>query len=268
MPPGRLRWPRRMNLLFEAPLLVLPPLFAALLGCLVLGRRLGVRDASSGAERSEVGAVDGAVFALLGLLIAFTFSGAADRFERRRTLIVHEANTIGTAYLRLDVLPPATQPALRESFRRYVDARLAIYRAIPDIAAVHEATRRADALQDEIWRQAVSACQASQGWRPDQVVLPAINEMIDITTTRAMALQTHPPAIIYFMLFGLALVSSVLAGYAMAGGARARRMHAAAFALVLTATVYVILDLEFPRGGLIRIDSADQLLVDARAKMR
>ena len=182
--------------------------------------------------------------------------------------LTHEANTIGTAYLRLDVLPPATQPALRESFRRYVDARLAIYRAIPDIAAVHEATRRADALQDEIWRQAVSACQASQGWRPDQVVLPAINEMIDITTTRAMALQTHPPAIIYFMLFGLALVSSVLAGYAMAGGARARRMHAAAFALVLTATVYVILDLEFPRGGLIRIDSADQLLVDARAKMR
>ncbi|HSP19609.1 MAG TPA: hypothetical protein VLQ79_08845 [Myxococcaceae bacterium] len=257
-----------MNLLLEAPLLVSPVLFVALLGCLVLGRRLGVRDAASGTELGGVGTIDGAVFALLGLLIAFSFSGAAERFERRRTLIVHEANAIGTAYFRLDVLPPPTQPALRESFRRYVDARLAIYRAIPDVAAVREATRRADALQDEIWKQAVSACQASQGWRPDQVVLPAINEMIDITTTRAMALETHPPVIIYVMLFALALVSSVLAGYAMAGGARARRLHTTAFALVLTSTVYVIVDLEYPRGGLIRVDAADQLLVDVREKMR
>lgn len=257
-----------MELLFQAPLLVLPILFGALLGCLALGRRLGVRDAASGAERSEVGAIDGAVFALLGLLIAFTFSGAADRFERRRTLIAHEANAIGTAYLRLDVLPPATQPALRESFRRYVDARLAIYRAIPDMAAVHEALRRAETLQDEIWRQAVSACQASPGWRPDPVVLPAINEMIDITTTRTVATQDHPPTVIYVMLVALALVASVLAGYAMAGGVRARRIHAAAFALVLSATIYVIVDLEFPRAGLIRIDAADQLLVGVREKMR
>ncbi|MGZ3444279.1 MAG: bestrophin-like domain [Myxococcaceae bacterium] len=257
-----------MELLFKAPLLVLPIVFAALLGCLVLGRRLGVLDAASGPERSEVGAVDGAVFALLGLLIAFTFSGAADRFERRRSLIVHEANAIGTAYLRLDVLPPATQPALRESFRQYLDARLAVYRAIPDMVAVHEALRRAETLQDQIWAQAVGACQASPGWRPDQVVLPAINEMIDITTTRTVAAQDHPPTVIFAMLFALALVASVLAGYAMAGGARARRMHAAAFALVLSTTVFVILDLEYPRAGVIRIDAADQLLVDVRAKMR
>lgn len=256
-----------MNVLLAAPLILLL-LLTALLGCLALGGRLGARDAAVGANLSSVGAIDGAVFALLGLLIAFTFSGAAARFEGRRTLIVEEANAIGTAYLRLDVLPPATQPALRETFRRYVDARLAIYRAIPDAVAVHDATRRADALQDEIWKQAISACQASPGWRPDQVVLPAINEMIDITTTRAMAAQTHPPPIIYVMLLGLALISSVLAGYAMSGGARARRLHSVAFALVLTATVYVILDLEYPRAGLIRVDAADQLLVDVREKMR
>jgi hypothetical protein len=253
--------------------LIVPPvflvvLFGALSGCLVVGRRLGVRDAARGIDLSGVGAIDGAVFALLGLLIAFTFSGAAERFERRRTLIVEEANAIGTAYLRLDELPPASQPALRENFRRYVDSRLAIYRAIPDEAAVHQATLRATAVQDEIWKQAVSACQASPGWRPDQLVLPALNEMIDITTTRAMAGQTHPPIIIYFMLVGLALVSAVLAGYGMAGGARSSRLHPLAFALVLTGTVYVITDLEYPRVGLIRIDAVDQLLVDVRESMR
>jgi hypothetical protein len=157
---------------------------------------------------------------------------------------------------------------LRENFRRYVDARLAIYQAIPDAAAVHQATQRATALQDEIWKLAVSACQASPGWRPDPLVLSSLNAMIDITTTRAMATQTHPPTIIYFMLLGLALVSSVLAGYGMAGGTGFSRLHPIAFALVLTGTVYVILDLEFPRIGLIRIDAVDQLLVDVRKSMR
>ena len=85
--------------------------------------------------RAGLGAVDGAVFALLGLMIAFTFSGAASRLEVRRQLIVQEANAIGTAYLRLDLLPPGAQPGLREDFRQYVDARLAVYSKLPDIEA-------------------------------------------------------------------------------------------------------------------------------------
>ena len=57
-----------------------------------------------------IGAVEGAVF---GLLIAFTFSGAGTRFDTRRQLVVEETNAIGTAYLRLDLLPAALQPSLR-----------------------------------------------------------------------------------------------------------------------------------------------------------
>jgi hypothetical protein len=99
-------------------------LFVGMLLFLEVGRRLGMRlkdDSSAAAE--GIGAVDGAVFAVLGLLIAFTFSGATTRFDSRRQLIVGETNNIGTAYLRLDVLPADAQPALREGFRRYLDAR-------------------------------------------------------------------------------------------------------------------------------------------------
>jgi hypothetical protein len=255
-----------LNPLIVAPVLLVG-LFTALLGCLFLGRRLGRRDATRGTELDGLRAIDGAVFGLLGLLIAFSFSGAAARFERRRTQIVDEANAIRTAYLRIDVLPPASQPALREDFRRYVDARLAIYRAIPDEAAVRAATGRANALQREIWRAAQNGSD-EPGWRPDPFVLSALNTMVDITTTRAMASQTHPPTLIYVTLLFLALVAAVLAGYGMAGSARSSRFHPVAFALVLTATVYVILDLEYPRVGFIRIDAADQLLVDVRESMR
>jgi hypothetical protein len=256
-----------LNPLFVAPVLVVG-LFTALLGCLFLGRRLGLKDSAGGMGLDGLRAVDGAVFGLLGLLIAFSFSGAAARFERRRSQIVDEANAIQTAYLRIDVLPAAGQPALRESFRQYVDARLAIYRAIPDEARVREATARATALQGEIWKAAQHQSNEPSG-RAELFVLSALNAMFDITTARAMASRTHPPALIYFMLLGLALVAAVLAGYGMASsGARYSRLHPLAFALVLTATVYVILDLEYPRIGFIRIDAADQLLVDVRESMR
>jgi hypothetical protein len=82
------------------------------------------------------GTIEGSVLALLGLLIAFTFSGASARFDTRRQLIVEATNHIGTAYLRLDLLPAGAQPALRESFRRYVDARIEVNRKLPDMAAV------------------------------------------------------------------------------------------------------------------------------------
>src|SRR5512147_2359963 len=102
-------------------------LFVGMILLLEFGRRLGQRRQGKDEEgaRAGLGAVEGAVFALLGLLIAFTFSGAASRFDARRDLIVTEANAIGTAWLRLDLLSPGAQSELRDLFRKYLDLRLA-----------------------------------------------------------------------------------------------------------------------------------------------
>src|SRR5437660_11996470 len=113
-------------------------LFALLLliGMLVLmeiGRRFGVRrrPKESEGERSGLGTVEGAVFALFGLMVAFTFSGAASRFNEKRMLTAQEVNCIETAYLRLHLLSPQAQPAPQDLFRHYVDSRLEIYRMLP-----------------------------------------------------------------------------------------------------------------------------------------
>jgi hypothetical protein len=100
------------------------------------------------------------------------------------------------------------------------------------------------------------------------LLLPALNSMIDITTTRTMALQTHPPLEVFGMLGFLAVACSLLAGYGMAGNRRRSMLHVVGFAAILTLTVFVILDYEFPRVGLIRLDAADRLLVDVRQSMR
>src|SRR5262245_2395126 len=95
-----------------------------------VGRRIGLRRRAKATEGAIAGSgvIEGAVFALFGLLVAFTFSGAAARFDTRRQLIVEETNAIGTAYLRLDLLPVAAQLTLRERFRQYLAARLEDYR--------------------------------------------------------------------------------------------------------------------------------------------
>ncbi len=246
-------------------------LFLGMLLLLDVGRRIGVRRRAQDPEGAGVGvgAVDGAVFALLGLLIAFTFSGAAARFDVRRTLIVEEANNIGTAYLRLDLLPTEAQPALRDLFRRYVDSRLETYRKLPDLKAAWAELERSTQLQGEIWTQAVAAGRL-EGAPPAaaMLLLPALNQMIDITTTRTMSTQMHPPMIIFAMLFGLALASALLAGFGMAGGKSRDWLHMLVFAAVLALAVYVIIDIEYPRLGLIRVDAFDQALVDVRASMK
>ena len=244
-------------------------LFVGMLALLELGRRIGRRRQAKDEERARagLGAVEGAVFALMGLLIAFTFSGAASRFDARRQLIVEEANSIGTAWLRLDLLPPAAQPELRDLFRRYVDLRLAVYEKLPDLAAALADLDKANTLQGVIWSRAVATFQQSPAPVVAQLI-PALNQMFDIAATRTAAARMHPPPIIFVLLGVLALMSSLLAGYAMAGGKTRSWIHMVGFGLIMATTVYVILDLEFPRLGIIRIDAFDQVLVELRQTMR
>jgi hypothetical protein len=259
-----------MSKILAASLLAIV-LFIGMFVLLEIGRRLGNRRLATDPDGARAGtsAVEGAVFALLGLLIAFTFSGAADRFDTRRALIVQETNAIGTAYLRLDLLPMSAQEPMRELFRRYLDARLEVYRKLPDLQAARSELARATALQGDIWTQAVAAGQM-EGALPDatKLLLPALNEMIDITTTRTMAAQMHPPMVVYGMLLGLALASALLAGYGMAGGRSRNWLHIVSFPAVMAIAVYVILDIEYPRLGLIQVDAFDQALVELRASMK
>lgn len=246
-------------------------IFLGILLFLMIGRRMGRRAIAryGAAGVPSISSLEAAIFALLGLLIAFTFSGALSRFDVRRGQAVDEANAIGTAYLRIDLLPESAQPQLRETFRNYVDARIATYRALPDMEAARRELTRSQQLQAQIWLQAVAATRLPEN-RPgtDLLVMPALNQMFDITTVRVVATQMHPPLIIYAMLIGLALASALLAGYQSAGQHGYDWVHKIGFAAIVALTVYVILDIEYPRLGWVRLDAIDQVLVNVRAGMK
>ena len=246
-------------------------LFFGMLVLFEVGRRIGIARLARDPDGVTQGAgpVEAAVFGLLGLLLAFTFSGAGARFEARRHLVAEEANAVGTAYLRVDLLPTDVQPEMRQLFRRYLDTRLETYRDSKDLVAVEAKLAEAAALQGQIWAAAVSACSRPEtAGHVSMLLLPALNQMIDITTTRDVAVKTHPPVVIYLLLAGLSLVSAMLVGYVTCGTRVRSWLYMLIIAVAMSVTLYVILDLEFPRRGLIRVDAVDQTLIDLRASMR
>jgi hypothetical protein len=252
------------------PLVALPALFLAMLFLVKVGHRLGKRRATTETEFERVGlvSIETAIFGLLGLIFAFTYGGAATRFEARRAITVQEANNIGTAYLRLDLLPQAARDSLRAKMGEYGRTHLAAYDALPDRKAYTATLARAKAMQARIWDEAVAAVRDG----PPHVallLLPALNDMLDITVTHEAMVDVHTPGVVLAMLFALALFCSLLAGYGLAGSQSwSRYLHLVGFAFVLTAVIYVVLDYDYPRFGLIRVDFADQALRATVASMK
>jgi hypothetical protein len=258
-----------MNFTF-IPIVVGISLFVGMLLFYVMGRRLGFRHFNKDAEtdgKPSAGTIEAAIFALFGLLIAFTFSGAASRFDDRRHLIAEETNAIGTAYLRLDIVDADARAELRALFRRYTDSRLEYYKRLPDVEAAQHEWNNSMSLQNTIWTQALAACRTQTVPSACVVLLPALNAMIDITTTRKMAMMMHPPQIIFVLLFVFAYGCSFIAGYGTARNPSHRWVHPMVFATMTAIAVYVIVDIEYPRFGVIRVDAADQILIELRDSM-
>ena len=241
--------------------------FIGTLLSLEAGFRSGRREMERNSLAHEgTGAVEASAFALLGLLLGFSFAGATARLESKRELIVAEANAIGTAYRRVDVLPPDHQPMIRQQFKRLIEARIGVYHSRFDPAAAQRDFTVFIKAQDEIWSLAVAATASSKDLA--LVVLPPINEMMDVGTARAVALQSHVPTLILALLVGAAVATGLLAGYGMAKRRHRSWFHGLAYAALLALTVYTVLDLDHPRFGLINIDAAYQPLVELREAIK
>jgi hypothetical protein len=249
------------SLILRHPWLFGLAVFATVLLTFQLGRFLG-RSGPSVASADGLGLMDGAVFALLGLLLAFTFSAASTRFDLRRSLIVEEANAIGTARLRTALLPEELRPEAEALFDRYVESRQRMFRLVPDEAAMAAEYDRGVAIQNRLWALATEA-----GRRPDAVpavhiqLLPALNAMFDIATTQTMTLRMHTPVLVHGVLWLAALIATLIAGHSTAHVPQRRYLvHAIPFALLMAGILYLIIDLEYPRAGFIRVDSFDPVL--------
>jgi len=233
-------------------------LFVAMVLLSLAGEWVSRRQPARRTEPSNV--ATGAVFALLGLLLAFTYAGAFARLDARREMIVKEVNAIGTAFLRIDLLPADAQPALREQFRAYTKQRLSYYEATDTESLLAEYAAAAR-LQGKIWKASVAATD-SGNVATRQLVISSLNDMFDAATTRRAAAMFHHPAPVVVSLFVVALLSAVLAGYSEPRDRFRQRTQFVAFAFVVSICVYIILDMDYPRSGLINLDYINAMMQD------
>lgn len=241
-----------------------------------LGRRLGTaRLARDGmTSLTGLGAVEGAVFALMGLVLAFAISGALQRFDERKQLVTHEANAISTAYDRLDLLNGGAK--LKTKLKEYVKARIDLYRlpakfSLAGGAELFSSEQQAKilALKSDLWNEAVAACPpVPTNATTCSLALQSLNAVFDAARNRLGSNERHPPQIIYVMLFGLGLGGSLLAGFGMAAAKTRSRVHMVIFAAALAFALFVVTDIEFPRLGFVRVDDFDHFVVDIYNQMK
>lgn len=240
-----------------------------LFGSAVLGRFFGKRYVKKNPthQLESIGVAEGSVFALLGLLIAFSFTGAYERFEARKLHIIDEANAASTTYLRFGLFAEPYQSQLRDLFKQYMDARLAAYEHLLDFNESTIDLNHSKALEKEIWQQTLIASKATNNVAATQLVITSLNNAFDIATLRYAITRIHPPVAIFVLLIGLAMLGGFLAGYSTAINQRLNYIHIMSYVLITAFVIYLIIDVELPRLGLINVDSFDSILIDARNRM-
>ncbi|HOY70298.1 MAG TPA: hypothetical protein PL131_06950 [Methylotenera sp.] len=237
-------------------------LFACMIVACEIGHWLGKRLKKEVglAYQGQIDSVQSSLLGILALLIAFTFSIALQRFESRNDAVVDEANAIGTAFLRTQLLPKQAQPEIQQTMRQYVDLR-----ARASQLALNNATERdpllqqATMTQDKLWQQTMQLVPANATPVTYGLFIQSLNEMIDSFGRRTAVISRHVPEAVLGLLAIVFTMTSWVIGF-NAGIAQPRVSKITYLKIFLVALlVYAILDLDHPRQGMIQVDQTPLL---------
>src|SRR5215203_2530068 len=204
----------------------------------------------------------GSLFTLLGLLLAFTFSMAINYHGIRKDIIIEEANDISTAILRADLYRESERNMLRTEFKKYVDARVDYFTAGTDLEKVAAAQKLSAEIQQQLWSHASQFSKDSGYSVASMQMIPALNSMIDITTTRHYSNIVHLPDTIIYLLFLLSCTCTFYIGYSSASKEKFDWMLAVIFCLLTSMVVFVVFDLDRPRRGFIKLDEMNNAIIE------
>jgi hypothetical protein len=229
---------------------------AAVMGFAVLGLLIGrALRRHSETLREPVGAVQGALLALVGLILAFGLTMAVGRYDSRRASVVDESNAIGTTYLRAQTLAEPMRTRSLDLLERYTDTSLRLSNEVPTTQAFRRTIAVGGEIQRLLWRQAGDALAAAPTASAPRLYVETLNEMIDMQTVRVAALNNRVPgSVLVLEVFGAAIAVGLLALYmAMLGRGPMTVLLAA---VLLTLLLLVTFDLDRPTRGLIQVPDA------------
>ncbi|PWB27171.1 hypothetical protein [Flavobacterium sp. HTF] len=205
-----------------------------------------------------------ALIALLFFLLAFTFGMSGDRYDSRRKVVVEEANIIGTAILRSDLYPDSTRILFRNDFKDYVETRISYYEVGADVKGIFKADSLSQIISAKLWKRASTLSKDPANLAATQQMIPALNDMIDITTTRLSGEKAKVPQSILVMLFFLAMIIAFYGGYSEGRKGKIDWLVQIGFCVLVSLVVLFTLDLDRPRRGFVNLDTPNQTIIDLR----
>ncbi|WP_219894340.1 hypothetical protein [Aquisediminimonas profunda] len=237
-------------------------LFLTMLLAVEAGAALRKRlPGSNGKGEASEGYLLSATLALLGLLIAFTFSLAVSRFDARRQLVVDEANAIGTAWLRAGLAEGPQDRDLRQAIAHYTDVRLGLSRGrSPEIVE-----RETAVAQKTVWDSLGKTIDTAPPAIVNSTVI-AVNDMFDAAASRKAERGAIIPARVLEILVLYAVLSASIVGYVLSASGQRHIVVTSILFLLLTLAITLILDLDRPQQGSIMVPQ--QPMLDARMSMQ
>ncbi|WP_194851195.1 bestrophin-like domain [Nonlabens antarcticus] len=212
--------------------------------------------------KSQSSSIQGGIIGMLALIIGFTFSMSVARYDNRAAAEVAEANAIGTTMLRTELLPGPDDRAADSLMSLYIDHRVeSVKTDVTDEKIRKQQLDRTSDLQSQIWRVGIRAAEKAPNPVTTGYFVTSVNDMIDAQGKRNDILQRSVPATIYYLMFVIFIFASVLTGYVSGLGKRNPRVPAIIMGFLISLMIFVIIDLDRPRRGMIAVkqDSMEAL---------
>jgi hypothetical protein len=229
------------------------------------GYRLGCwwQDHTPEEREGPTGMIVGSLLALMAFLLAIATGMAADRFDTRRGLVLAEANSVGTTYLRAGYLPEPASSEIRSLLREYIPLRII---GTTDLADVRVRMAQSVAIQTKLWSITEDLARTTPESDVLALFIDSLNETIDLHETRVVAgIYARVPETIILLLFFGSILTLGMVGYN--AGLSRRRSPVTAFVMiaVLGAVITLVVDLDRPRDGFLKVNQ--QPLIDLQEQV-
>ncbi|MDP2506258.1 hypothetical protein [Oceanobacter sp. 3_MG-2023] len=205
--------------------------------------------------KTLTGSIQASILGLLALLLGFTFSMAMQRYDNRTMALIDEANTMGTAMLRAQLLPGEYQTKADNTLRDYIRLRVEMGQVdLTHVDVRSDYQRQIVALQNQLWGITLAATETDPRPVTTGSFLQSLNAMIDAQGKRNALLQLHVPESILLLLFVVFIASGSIMGYSAGLSGKRMVVPIVLVSLLITLIVFTIIDLDRPKRGLIQVD--------------
>jgi hypothetical protein len=244
------------NYFYDLPVWVSGLIFILFMfAALEVGYRVAIkeRDTWKNPEAGGGNAVQTALLALLGLILAFTMASGVNRNETRKQIIIHEANALGTAFLRADLMAEPGRTKLRQALLEYSRTRVFEQGEVISIEQREEIIQKTLQSQAKLWPITKQVMEQIQPDPIEALLVAAVNDVLDVHTNRVAAAFDNLPTAVLWMLVFIAMVSVGVGGFNAGISDRLSRGRQTALILVLASVLMVLMDLDRPNDGLIQV---------------